>query len=68
MTESDFTPRQQQMLACLSRGLENKVIAREIGISVKTVEQHIRLVLRRGGWRRRYEAGLWMVRREHAKV
>ena len=40
-----MTPRQLQVLRCVIEGKENKVIARELGISDGTVKQHVSAVL-----------------------
>jgi DNA-binding NarL/FixJ family response regulator len=56
-SESDFqtaqsieslglTPRQRDVLALLLKGLPNKLIARELGLSVETVKDHVAAVLR----------------------
>lgn len=44
--EADLTPREVQVLIGLARGLDNKTIARDLSISVRTVETH-RLSIRR---------------------
>jgi DNA-binding NarL/FixJ family response regulator len=37
----DLTPRQLEVLACLARGLSNRQIGDDLGISVRTVEGHL---------------------------
>ncbi|MGV8860609.1 MAG: response regulator [Pseudomonas sp.] len=44
--ETELTPRESQVLIGLAQGLNNKTIARELAISVRTVETH-RLSIRR---------------------
>ncbi|MGE7991716.1 response regulator [Pseudomonas sp. NPDC089554] len=44
--ENDLTPREIQVLAMIARGANNKEMARELGISVRTVETY-RLSIRR---------------------
>jgi len=44
--ETELTPREIQVLTGLAQGLNNKTIARELAISVRTVETH-RLSIRR---------------------
>jgi DNA-binding NarL/FixJ family response regulator len=51
-----LTPRQQQVLQCLSRGLPTKLIAREMGLSEHTVKEYIALVFQALGARNRTEA------------
>ena len=41
-----LTPRQTDVLALLLRGLSNKLIARELNLSVETVKDHVAAVLR----------------------
>ncbi len=51
-----LTPRQMQVLACLSRGLPTKLISRELALSEHTVKEHIALVFQALGARNRTEA------------
>jgi len=44
-----LTPREHEVLIAVSRGLANKQIARELGISVKTVELHRSNLMRKLG-------------------
>ena len=53
--EPRFTNRQRQILRCLGRGLTNKEIAVDLGISVKTVETHRSRVMRTLGFRRGHQ-------------
>ncbi|WP_418153094.1 response regulator transcription factor [Litorimonas sp. RW-G-Af-16] len=39
-TLAKLTPRESQIVSCLVKGQPNKVIAHELGISVRTVETH----------------------------
>jgi len=41
-----LTPRQSEVLALLLQGLPNKLIARELNLSVETVKDHVAAVLR----------------------
>ncbi len=41
-----LTPRQTDVLGLLLKGLPNKLIARELGVSVETVKDHVAAVLR----------------------
>jgi len=40
-----FTPREQAVIKCLSRGATNKEIARDLQISIPTVKEHIRHIM-----------------------
>ncbi|MFT7721856.1 MAG: response regulator transcription factor [Roseateles sp.] len=51
-----LTPRQQAVLALLVQGLPNKLIARELGVSVETVKDHVAAVLRALGVSSRTQA------------
>jgi len=54
-----LTPREQQVRELVRHGLQDKQIAEELGISVKTVEKHVGSALRKTGTRNRTElAGL----------
>ncbi|MEX0750534.1 MAG: helix-turn-helix transcriptional regulator [Dehalococcoidia bacterium] len=53
-----LTPRQQEVLALLRRGLTNEQIASALDISVDGVKYHVAEVLRRLDVRDRYEAAL----------
>lgn len=44
--ENELTPREVQVLVGLAKGLDNKTLARDLAISVRTVETH-RLSIRR---------------------
>ena len=52
----DFTPRETQVLGLLARGLRNKEIATELGITTKSVMHHTVSIYRRLGVRSRTEA------------
>ena len=41
-----LTPRQRDVLGLLLKGLPNKLIARELNLSVETVKDHVAAVLR----------------------
>ncbi|MNY33128.1 Oxygen regulatory protein NreC [compost metagenome] len=45
-TDNELTPRESQVLVKMAQGLNNKEMARELDISVRTVETH-RLSIRR---------------------
>jgi two-component system, NarL family, response regulator LiaR len=57
-----LTPRETQVLALIARGLPNKLIARELEISEKTVKTHVGHVLAKLGVTDRTQAALYAVR------
>lgn len=54
-----LTDREREVLRLLTRGLPNKLIARELGISEKTVKAHLTAVFQRIGVRDRVQAAMW---------
>lgn len=58
LAEVGLTPRQSDVLALLLQGLPNKLIARELNLSVETVKDHVAAVLRALGVSSRTQAVL----------
>lgn len=58
---SDLTDRETTILYCLSQGLSNKMIARELDIMESTVKVHIRNLLKKLKFHSRVEAAVWAV-------
>jgi len=58
MESLGLTPRQSDVLALLLKGLPNKLIARELKVSVETVKDHVAAVLRALGVSSRTQAVL----------
>ena len=58
MAAIGLTPRQGEVLALLLKGLPNKLIARELNLSVETVKDHVAAVLRALGVSSRTQAVL----------
>jgi DNA-binding NarL/FixJ family response regulator len=54
-----LTDREREVLRLVTRGLPNKLIARELGISEKTVKAHLTAVFQRIGVRDRVQAAMW---------
>ncbi|MCC4254793.1 MAG: response regulator [Pseudomonadota bacterium] len=44
-----LTPREREVLACLAQGLSNKMVAGELGLSPKTVEDHRAAIIAKTG-------------------
>ncbi len=58
LAEIGLTPRQTEVLALLLKGQPNKLIARELNLSVETVKDHVAAVLRALGVSSRTQAVL----------
>ena len=58
MSELGLTPRQTEVLGLLLKGQPNKLIARELNLSVETVKDHVAAVLRTLGVASRTQAVL----------
>jgi DNA-binding NarL/FixJ family response regulator len=58
LVELGLTPRQTEVLALLLKGQPNKLIARELNVSVETVKDHVAAVLRALGVSSRTQAVL----------
>jgi DNA-binding NarL/FixJ family response regulator len=57
-----LTGREREVLALIARGLPNKLIARELAISEKTVKTHVSSILGKLGLTDRTQAALYAVR------
>ena len=60
--EPELTPREREVLALLADGLPNKLIARRLEISEKTVKAHLTSIFQRIGVTDRTQAALWAQR------
>jgi DNA-binding NarL/FixJ family response regulator len=58
----ELTERERDVLALLAEGRANKVIARRLGISEKTVKNHVTRILQALGVADRTQAALWAQR------
>ena len=57
-----LTPREREVLGLIGRGMANKVIARELSLSEKTVKAHVSSILAKLGVTDRTQAALYAVR------
>ena len=57
--EPQLTPREDEVLRLLAEGLPNKLIARRLEISEKTVKAHLTSIFQRIGVTDRTQAALW---------
>ena len=63
-----LTPRQAEVLESLSRGLTNKDIARQLGISDRSVDEHVEALLSKIGASNRTEAVVIALRKHLLKI
>jgi len=56
---ADLSEREREVLGCVAEGMPNKVIARKLGISEKTVKTHLTRVFQQIGVTDRTQAALW---------
>ena len=59
----ELSQREREVLALLGDGLPNKLIARRLGISEKTVKAHLTRIFEALGVTDRTQAALWLQRR-----
>jgi DNA-binding NarL/FixJ family response regulator len=57
-----LTPREHEVLRLVARGLPNRLIARELALSEKTVKAHVSAILAKLGVADRTQAALYAVR------
>ena len=63
-----LTPRQEEVLQSMTRGLTNRDIARQLSISEDRVEQHVRSLLSKLGAANRTEAVAIAFRKHLLKI
>lgn len=56
---AQLSDREREVLRCVTAGMPNKLIARELGISEKTVKAHLTRVFQQIGVTDRTQAALW---------
>jgi len=61
---ADLSEREREVLRCVAEGMPNKLIARELGISEKTVKAHLTRVFQQIGVTDRTQAALWAKRHD----
>lgn len=62
-----LTDRENQILDCIAAGMNNKTIARELGITDSTVKVHIKNLLRKLNLSSRLEAAVWKFQQNKPK-
>lgn len=58
-----LSPREMEILRCVSRGMSNKAIALELGISHQTVRNHMTSIIHKLNVRGRTEAAIYALKR-----
>lgn len=64
---ASLTERENQILDCIAAGMNNKTIARELGITDSTVKVHIKNLLRKLNLTSRLEAAVWKFQQNSSK-
>ena len=64
----ELSPRQKDILASITRGLTNKGIAAELGISARSVDEHVNALFQKLGAANRAEAVAIALRKQLLKV
>jgi DNA-binding NarL/FixJ family response regulator len=59
----ELTPRESEVLTCITRGYSNREIAEELGIAEKTVRIHVSSLLDKMGARDRTQATIYALQR-----
>lgn len=62
--DSDLTEAEARIAPLVARGLSNKEIAHELGISSRTVEMHVSHILSKKGWSNRIEIARYVFERD----
>lgn len=65
-SEAGLTPREEEILALLERGCSNKLIARDLNLTVGTVKVHVKHILKKLRLKTRLEAAIWAVQNRGA--
>jgi two-component system nitrate/nitrite response regulator NarL len=59
--DAGLTPREREIVALLEKGYSNKLIARDLNLTVGTVKVHVKHILKKLRLRTRVEAAVWAV-------
>jgi len=59
--DARLTAREREILALLGKGYSNKLVARDLNLSVGTVKVHVKHILKKLRLRTRVEAAVWAV-------
>jgi two-component system nitrate/nitrite response regulator NarL len=59
--QAGLTPREDEILGLIAKCYSNKLIARDLDLTVGTVKVHVKHLLRKLGLRTRVEAAVWAI-------
>jgi len=59
--DAGLTPRELEILGLIAKGFSNKLIARELGLSVGTIKVHVKHILKKLKLKSRVEAAVWAI-------
>ncbi len=62
MQTNQLSPRQNEILSLVAQGHANKTIAYQLGMSEKTVKNHLTSVFRKLNVESRTQAAIWVMR------
>jgi two-component system nitrate/nitrite response regulator NarL len=63
LKECKLSPREAEILGCLTEGAPNKIIARKFDITEATIKVHVKAILRKIGVANRTQAAMWAAQR-----
>lgn len=63
-----LTAREQQILGRIAAGHSNKMIARELDLSLHTIKRHVANILNKLGVSSRFQAATWLHARASARI
>ncbi|UJW28668.1 LuxR C-terminal-related transcriptional regulator [Saccharothrix sp. AJ9571] len=67
MRPGGLSEREYEVSGLIAKGMRNREIAKQLGISFRTVEEHIRRINRRLGLANRVEIAAWYLKEETAR-
>jgi len=62
LVSDELTPRQREIMGLIAEGLTNAQIADRLGVSERTVKNHLTDIRRKLGLRNRVQIAVWAVR------
>jgi two-component system, NarL family, nitrate/nitrite response regulator NarL len=59
--QAGLTPREEEILRLIAKGYSNKLVARDLELTVGTVKVHVKHLLKKLGLKTRVEAAVWSI-------